>query len=116
MQAATFTGPKIHLVKLEENLKSVGVGLFEAIITIHVTMSVPSACQQRLVKELRSLKKDPVENIVALPHSNNLLEWHYVITFNQGDFEGGIYHGRLFFPPEYPFKPPGIVMVTPNGR
>jgi ubiquitin-conjugating enzyme E2 J2 len=32
------------------------------------------------------------------------------------DFEGGIYHGKLVFPPNYPFKPPSISIFTPNGR
>jgi ubiquitin-protein ligase len=31
-------------------------------------------------------------------------------------YEGGCYHGKLRFPPEYPFKPPAIYMLTPNGR
>ena len=29
---------------------------------------------------------------------------------------GGFYHGKLIFPKDYPFKPPRIIMVTPNGR
>ena len=29
---------------------------------------------------------------------------------------GGYYHGKLVFPKEYPFKPPRIMMITPNGR
>lgn len=29
---------------------------------------------------------------------------------------GGFYHGKLIFPSEYPFKPPRIIMITPNGR
>ena len=31
-------------------------------------------------------------------------------------YQGGIYHGKLKFPLEYPFKPPSIYMITPNGR
>jgi ubiquitin-conjugating enzyme E2 J2 len=27
-----------------------------------------------------------------------------------------VYHGKVKFPEEYPFKPPGISMITPNGR
>lgn len=30
--------------------------------------------------------------------------------------QGGIYHGRIIMPPEYPFKPPAFVMLTPSGR
>ncbi len=29
---------------------------------------------------------------------------------------GGFYHGKLLFPSDYPFKPPRIIMITPNGR
>jgi ubiquitin-conjugating enzyme E2 J2 len=31
-------------------------------------------------------------------------------------YYNGEYHGRIIFPPEYPFKPPSIQMITPNGR
>jgi ubiquitin-conjugating enzyme E2 J2 len=31
-------------------------------------------------------------------------------------FLGGLYHGKLVFPSEFPFKPPSIYMITPNGR
>lgn len=30
--------------------------------------------------------------------------------------QGGIYHGRILLPSEYPFKPPSFLMLTPNGR
>ncbi|NXD42619.1 UB2J2 enzyme, partial [Copsychus sechellarum] len=33
-----------------------------------------------------------------------------------GWFAGGYYHGKLIFPREFPFKPPSIYMITPNGR
>ena len=29
---------------------------------------------------------------------------------------GGFYLGKLVFPKDYPFKPPRIMMITPNGR
>ena len=31
-------------------------------------------------------------------------------------YEGGFYLGKLVFPNDYPWKPPGIMMVTENGR
>lgn len=78
-------------------------------------MSAPYA--QRLRKELRDLKKNPVQNITASPKENNILEWHYVIEGPKNSpFEGGWYHGVVIFPKEYPFKPPSIQMTTPNGR
>jgi len=75
------------------------------------------ACVQRLQKEFRALCKEPVPNILARPSPSDILEWHYVLEGSQGTpFEGGVYHGKVKFPPEYPFKPPGISMITPNGR
>jgi len=31
-------------------------------------------------------------------------------------YVGGHYHGKLIFPPDYPYKPPAIMLLTPNGR
>lgn len=42
---------------------------------------------------------------------------HYVITGPPDTpYHDGLYHGKLVFPPDYPFKPPSIYMLTPNGR
>ncbi|CAN0384051.1 unnamed protein product [Ascophyllum nodosum] len=72
---------------------------------------------RRLRKELMAIKRTPVDNIVAAPLESNILEWHYVITGTKGSpYEGGFYHGKLKFPPEYPMKPPSVMMLTPNGR
>jgi ubiquitin-conjugating enzyme E2 J1 len=32
------------------------------------------------------------------------------------DFAGGTYHGRILLPPDYPYKPPHIMFLTPSGR
>lgn len=75
------------------------------------------ACVMRLQKEYRALCKEPVSHIVARPSPNDILDWHYVLEGSQGTpFAGGFYYGKIKFPPEYPFKPPGISMTTPNGR
>lgn len=75
------------------------------------------ACVKRLQKEYRALCKDPVSHVVARPSPSDILEWHYVLEGSQGTpFAGGYYYGKIKFPPEYPFKPPGISMTTPNGR
>ncbi|KAJ7562357.1 hypothetical protein O6H91_03G093000 [Diphasiastrum complanatum] len=75
------------------------------------------ACVQRLQKEFKALCKEPVAHVLARPTPNDILEWHYVLEGSEGTpFEGGVYHGKVKFPPEYPYKPPGISMITPNGR
>ncbi|BBG98729.1 ubiquitin-conjugating enzyme 34, partial [Prunus dulcis] len=75
------------------------------------------ACVKRLQKEYRALCKEPVSHIVARPSPNDILEWHYVLEGSEGTpFAGGFYYGKIKFPPEYPYKPPGISMTTPNGR
>ncbi|BFG24066.1 ubiquitin-conjugating enzyme E2 34 [Prunus yedoensis var. nudiflora] len=75
------------------------------------------ACVKRLQKEYRALCKEPVSHIVARPSPNDILEWHYVLEGSEGTpFAGGYYYGKIKFPPEYPYKPPGISMTTPNGR
>ncbi|OQS06294.1 ubiquitin-conjugating enzyme E2 [Thraustotheca clavata] len=70
---------------------------------------------KRLRKEYIALQKSPEVNIEAVPLEKNILEWHYVLR-GIGVYEGGYYHGKLVFPPEYPMKPPAVYMITPNGR
>jgi ubiquitin-conjugating enzyme E2 J2 len=72
------------------------------------------ACVQRLQKEFRALCKEPVPHVLARPSPTDILEWHYVLEGSENTpFEGGVYHGKVKFPPEYPFKPPGIRFTHP---
>ena len=42
---------------------------------------------------------------------------HYVVKGPENTpYDGGFYHGKLIFPKEFPFRPPRILMITPNGR
>lgn len=72
---------------------------------------------KRLTKEYKLMEENPPPYIMARPNENNILEWHYVIRGPPDSpyFEGQ-YHGTLTFPSDYPYKPPAIRMVTPNGR
>lgn len=51
---------------------------------------------------------------VTFPHlQDNLFEWHFSVRGPpDSDFDGGIYHGRIVLPPEYPMKPPSIILLT----
>jgi ubiquitin-conjugating enzyme E2 J2 len=70
-----------------------------------------------LQKEYRALLTEPRPNIEAHPRADNILEWHYVLTGPaDSPYFGGVYHGKVIFPGDYPFKAPSIVMCTPSGR
>ncbi|THU90781.1 UBC-like protein [Dendrothele bispora CBS 962.96] len=75
------------------------------------------AAQKRLTKEYAGMQKEPPPFIWAVPDERNILNWNYIIRGPpDSPFAGGEYHGVLMFPSEYPFKPPGIKMLTPSGR
>ncbi|KAL0581796.1 Ubiquitin-conjugating enzyme E2 6 [Marasmius crinis-equi] len=75
------------------------------------------AAQKRLTKEYVAMQREPPPFIWAVPDEKNILTWNYIIRGPpDSPFAGGEYHGVLLFPSEYPFKPPGIKMLTPSGR
>ncbi|KAM4904122.1 ubiquitin-conjugating enzyme E2 J1 isoform 4-T4 [Sylvia borin] len=75
-----------------------------------------AASVKRLMKEAAELK-DPTDHYHAQPLEDNLFEWHFTVRGPpDSDFDGGIYHGRIVLPPEYPMKPPSIILLTANGR
>lgn len=48
---------------------------------------------------------------------DNLFEWHFSVRGPpDSDFDGGVYHGRIVLPPEYPMKPPSIILLTVRLR
>lgn len=71
---------------------------------------------KRLMREALELA-DATEEYCARPLEDNLFEWHFTVQGPKGtEFEGGIYHGRILLPKEYPMHPPHIILLTPNGR
>ncbi|CAD5110940.1 DgyrCDS295 [Dimorphilus gyrociliatus] len=89
----------------------------EKLICKMTSKRVNSTATARLKQDYIRLKKDPVPYVSAEPHASNILEWHYMVKGPENSpYEGGYYHGKLIFPREYPFKPPSIYMITPNGR
>jgi ubiquitin-conjugating enzyme E2 J2 len=82
-----------------------------------MSFEIPFQAKQRLRKDYMELIKDPVPYITAHPLEENILEWHYVLKGPEDSpYRGGIYHGTIQFPKEFPYKPPAIKMLTPNGR
>lgn len=78
---------------------------------------VNTTATARLRQDYMRIMRDPVPYVTAVPLAANILEWHYVVKGPESSlYDGGYYHGKLVFPREFPFKPPSIYMITPNGR
>ena len=72
---------------------------------------------KRILREMREMAEDASPAYHAEAVEEDIFEWHFAILgAEDSEFEGGIYHGRVLLPPEYPFKPPSFVLLTPSGR
>ncbi|GJP37664.1 hypothetical protein CLOM_g22101 [Closterium sp. NIES-68] len=81
-------------------------------------MTARKGCLRKLKKELAAFLKDPPPYI-PLVHVNesNMLDWHFLLEGPPDTpYEGGWYIARLRYPPDYPFSPPAILMLSPSGR
>lgn len=73
--------------------------------------------RSRLLKELKVISADPAPHIHISVDESYILDWSYLLQGPMDTpYEGGWYWGKLRFPKDYPFKPPSILMMTPNGR
>ncbi|KAK6941086.1 Ubiquitin-conjugating enzyme E2 [Dillenia turbinata] len=61
---------------------------------------------KRILQEVKEMQQNPSDDFMSLP----------VEGPSDTEFEGGIYHGRIQLPAEYPFQPPSFMLLTPNGR
>jgi len=72
---------------------------------------------RRIQADIRELALEPSPEYHAAPLESDMFEWHFTIRGPPSTaFDGGVYHGRILLPPEYPFKPPHIILLTPSGR
>ncbi|GMP57063.1 hypothetical protein CsSME_00021304 [Camellia sinensis var. sinensis] len=72
---------------------------------------------KRILQEVKEMQSNPSDDFMSLPLEENIFEWQFAIRGpSDSEFEGGIYHGRIQLPAEYPFKPPSFMLLTPNGR
>jgi len=63
---------------------------------------------KRLSRELRTVETDPPPYLTSRPLTSDILTWYFVIRGPEDTpYETGIYMGKLVFPEDYPFKPPG---------
>uniref|UniRef100_A0A8R1I529 Ubiquitin-conjugating enzyme E2 J2 n=1 Tax=Caenorhabditis japonica TaxID=281687 RepID=A0A8R1I529_CAEJA len=86
-------------------------------VSIPPAGSASQAAVRRLQKDYTKLTQDPIDGIRALPNENNILEWHYCLKGSPDTpFAGGYYWGKVIFKENFPWSPPAITMITPNGR
>jgi ubiquitin-protein ligase len=73
---------------------------------------------RRIYKELAEIRGDPSPDWTAYPvNEEEPYEWHFSVRGpSDTEFADGIYHGRFTLPYNYPFSPPTIYLLTPNGR
>jgi len=72
----------------------------------------------RLRKELRAIHSDPPPYVhVHCDEATSILFWDLLIEGPpETVYDAGWYWGRLEIPKDYPFSPPLIRIITPNGR
>lgn len=72
---------------------------------------------KRLQGDIKMLQKKPLELIDAKPDPDDMLTWYFIIKGPpDSHYTGGMYIGKIMHNPEYPFKAPDFMMLTPNGR
>ena len=73
-----------------------------------------SLCTRRILQEIKELQENPVNNCSAGPLNTDITHWKATIFGPEGTpYHGGIFDLDVKFSPEYPFKPPKIIFITP---
>lgn len=68
---------------------------------------------RRIMAELRDLERNPSPDFRVHTFESNLFEIHFTVRGPEDtDFAGGVYHGRIILPENYPYKAPDIVLMT----
>lgn len=68
---------------------------------------------KRLQKELLDMEKDAPSNCSAGLINDDIFSWKATLLGPTGTpYEGGVFYLKIFFTPDYPFKPPKITFET----
>ena len=68
---------------------------------------------RRIQQEIKEFQNNPSNTFHAEPLKDELHVWHFTIKGpSETEFEGGIYHGKIELPFDYPLKPPALYFLT----
>ncbi|CAM9546242.1 unnamed protein product [Choristocarpus tenellus] len=93
-------------------------------------VSSTSPSLRRIMSEWKTVQAEGLamgegENSVAgnstetfrLKPVGNMFEWHFTFLGAKGSlFEGGLYHGSIILPPDYPLSGPSVRLLNKNQR
>lgn len=67
---------------------------------------------RRINREFSEISTDPPPGCTAAPVNDDLFSWRATLCPEQPPYEGGVFHLKIQFSSEYPFKPPKINFLT----
>lgn len=68
---------------------------------------------QRILKEKKEIEENPPGMLHLYPLEEDMFEWHFTLMgAPDTDYHGGLYHGRIILPKQYPLAPPDIIFMT----
>jgi len=71
------------------------------------------ATDRRILNELNEMNENAPHNCSAGPLNNDIYKWQATILGPSGSpYEGGVFYIRIYFPKNYPFKPPEMTFIT----
>ena len=74
-------------------------------------------CIRRIHADIREIRHSETAHYTAHPSEEDMRKWFFTIRGPRDTcFFGGEYHGVILLSADYPYKPPNIMWLTPNGR
>lgn len=84
----------------------------------HPTGRLSALCLFRIKRDITSMYKEPPPGLYIAADENDITKVHALVIGPRGTpYAGGFFYFQISFTPEYPIKPPHVIlMTTGNGR